>query len=399
MAPRGHQTDNWIVFQGMRGGSSCLIFFHTVHRYEKKIPEVTAASRDERMKYLLGGLVLTLLIFWGLRPHSYQGPKSDHFDGSKFFNPNKPMNKGWLKVLQWRLSSSRVPWPSYSELALTDIPPQLVEGNRLRVSFVGQATVLLQTQGLNILTDPFFSNRASPLSWIGPKRVHPPGIRFRDLPPIDLVLISHNHYDHLDLATIKRVWQRDKPRILVPLGNEHIIKGAIPEVEVQTGDWGEQVVVSPQLTLHFEPMHHWSARTPFDRNRALWAAYALETPGGTIYFVGDSGFGGGDYFKEARRKYGDFRLVILPIGSYDPRWFMAYGHMNPSEALQAWNLLGEPCMLPTHYQTVQLADTGYEQPFQDLQAAMERYQRSSERIFPLNPGNHWWVPLGEFETK
>nr|WP_321467390.1 MBL fold metallo-hydrolase [uncultured Desulfobulbus sp.] len=301
------------------------------------------------------------------------------------------MNKGVFKVLQWRLTSKREPWPPYRDLPFTDHPPQRVEGEQLRVSFVGQVTVLIQTQGLNILTDPIWSDRAGPVSWIGPRRVHPPGIRFEDLPPIDLILVSHNHYDHLDLPTLERLCQRDHPLILTPLGNETLIHAWAPGARVMTRDWGAQVVVNPQLTVHFEPMFHWSARTPFDRNRALWAAFVLEIPGGNISFVGDSGFGGGEYFQQAREKFGRFRFAILPIGSYDPRWFMAYGHMNPEEALRAWEILGKPFMLPTHYRTFQLADTGYEKPLVDLQRAMAAAQVAPGRILPIMAGEHWWV--------
>lgn len=343
----------------------------------------------------LAALAATAGLLWLLTPRYYQGPVSDHFDGTRFFNPGKPMNKGFFSVLKWRLTGSRQPWPEYRELPHTDRPPQRVEGTALRVSFVGQVTTLIQTQGLNILTDPLWSDRASPLSWLGPKRVHPPGIRFEDLPPIDLVLISHNHYDHLDLATIERLWHRDHPRILAPLGNDTIIHSRVPEARVETGDWGEVIVVNPQLRVHFEPMHHWSARSPWDRNRALWAAFVLDTPGGGIYFVGDSGFGDGDYFRQAQAKFGAFRLAILPIGSYDPRWFMAYGHMHPEETVRAWEILGRPFLLPSHYRTLQLADTGYDTPLIDLQAAMKAVKAGGvapeKRIRPLMAGEHWWV--------
>ena len=342
-------------------------------------------------------LAVAMLVFLGLvmqiscAPRSHQGPVSDHFDGVRFFNPGKPMDKGFFQALTWYWTRQPQPWPEYSELPLTDKPPRRVEGNRLRVSFVGHVTLLIQTQGLNILTDPVWSDRASPFTWIGPKRVHPPGISFEDLPPIDLVLISHNHYDHLDLATVERLWRRDRPRIVTPLGNDSIIHDQIPEATVEAHDWGQQVVVSPQLTVHLEPMHHWSARTPFDRNRALWAAFVLATAGGNVYFVADSGYGGGDYFREAKAKYGSFRLVALPIGSYDPRWFMAYGHMNPEEAVRAFLELGQPQMLPTHYRTFQLADTGYEVPLRDLKAAIQTAAVSEERIRPLMAGEYWWV--------
>ena len=169
-------------------------------------------------------LLLTLMPLFSSTPSLHRGPVSDHFDGQRFFNPGKPMDKGFWEVLKWRWTRQPQPWPEYSELPFTDKPPQRVAGNQLRVSFVGHVTLLIQTQGLNILTDPVWSDRASPFTWIGPKRVHPPGIRFEDLPPIGLVLISHNHYDHLDLAT----------------------------------------------------------------------------PGDAVYFVGDSGYGGGDYFRTAQ---------------------------------------------------------------------------------------------------
>jgi L-ascorbate metabolism protein UlaG (beta-lactamase superfamily) len=320
-----------------------------------------------------------------------RGPVSDHFDGTRFFNPGKPMHKGFFQVLKWYATRERQPWPEYSELPGTDKPPERVAGNRLRISFVGHVTLLIQTQGLNILTDPVWSERASPFTWIGPKRVHPPGIRFADLPPIDLVLISHNHYDHLDLATIERLWHRDHPRIITPLGNDTLIHERIPAARVETGDWGEQVTITPALTVHLEPMHHWSARSPWDRNRALWAAFVLATPGGAIYFVGDSGYGDGDNFRAARAKYGSFRLAMLPIGSYDPRWFMADHHMNPEEAVRAWDELGKPPLLPIHYRTFQLADTAYAKPLQDLHTAMEQAAVPSGRIRPLMAGEHWWV--------
>lgn len=343
------------------------------------------------IKLLIPLLAILGLTWLFMPPRYYQGPMSDHFDGTRFFNPGKPMNKGFFKVLQWRLTGTREPWPGYRELSRTDTPPQRVEGNSLRVSFVGHVTTLIQTQGLNILTDPVWSDRASPFSWIGPRRANPPGIRFEDLPPIDVLLISHNHYDHLDLPTIERLWHRFHPLILTPLGNETLIHARIAEARIQTRDWGGEVVVNPQLTVHFEPMHHWSARTPFDRNRALWAAFVLDTPGGRIYFVGDSGYGEGAYFHYVQRKYGRFRLALLPIGDYDPRWFMAYGHMNPQEALEAWKILGRPFMLPTHYQTFQLADTGYGKPLKDLNVAMEREKAAAGRVRPLTAGEHWWV--------
>jgi L-ascorbate metabolism protein UlaG (beta-lactamase superfamily) len=322
----------------------------------------------------------------------YTGQESDHFDGRKFYNPGKPLNKTFGSFVKWRINADRQPWPEFTELTTYDHPPGRVMGEQLRVSLVGHATVLIQTQGLNILTDPVWSERASPVQWAGPRRVHPPGIAFADLPPIDVVLISHNHYDHLDLVVLERLWQHSKPRIIVPLGNDRIISGHNRALESETYDWGESVQISSDVAVHIEPMHHWSARGIFDRNRALWAAFTITTPGGNIYFVGDSGYGNGDYFRAAREKFGAFRLAILPIGDYDPRWFMAYGHMNPKESLLAFEDLGRPRFLPIHYRMFPLADTGYAQPLRDLRQAMEAHAVEEGKIVPLMAGESWFVP-------
>ena len=332
-----------------------------------------------------------ILMLTSCSPRYYDGPVSDHFDGERFFNPGKADNKPFSRALKWYATRKRKPWPAFSELPHTDKPPRRVEGNGLRVGFVGHATLFIQTQGLNILTDPIWSERASPFTWTGPKRVHPPGIRFDDLPPIDVVLISHNHYDHLDLATVAELSRRDQPLIIVPLGNDRIIRGRIPGARIEARDWGGQVAVAPGLTVHLEPMHHWSARGPWDRNRALWSAFVLATPGGAVYFAGDSAYGDGDNFRATAAKHGPFRLAVLPIGSYEPRWFMAGNHMNPAETVRAWHDLGRPPVLPTHYAMFQLADTGYETPLCDLRAAMQAAAVPEGRIRPLRAGEHWWV--------
>jgi len=319
----------------------------------------------------------------------HTGPLSDHFDGRKFFNPGKPMSKTFADFVRWRMTAEHRFWPEFSELPVYDRPPERVYGTALRVSLVGHVTVLIQTQGLNILTDPVWAERASPVQWAGPRRVHPPGIAFDSLPPIDVVLLSHNHYDHLDLTTIARLWARHRPRFIMPLGNEAIIAGHDPSIVTEAYDWGDTVQLTPEVAVHLDPMHHWSARGVFDRNKALWAAFTIEGPGGNIYFVGDSGYGGGDYFRAARDKYGSFRLAILPIGDYDPRWFMAYGHMNPEESLLAFADLGGPLVLPVHYNTFPLADTGYGEPLVALNRALAGREDARGRFVTLAAGESW----------
>ena len=345
------------------------------------------------MKKILLGLLFMIQV-WPLLTGCvrYNDPDSDHFDGKRFFNPGKPLDKGFGSFLKWKLTADRRKWPGYTDLVSYDHPPRRVVGDKLRVSFVGHATVLIQTQGINILTDPVWSERVSPVPFIGPRRVHPPGITFADLPPIDVVLLSHNHYDHLDLPSLSRLWNYSKPQIIVPLGNDHIISAHHPEIFSKAYNWGDAVQISPEVAVHVEPMHHWSARGLFDRNRALWAAFTISTPGGNIYFVGDTGYGKGDYFRAAKEKFQSFRLAILPIGDYDPRWFMAYGHMNPEECLLAFEDLGRPYLLPIHYRMFPLADTGYEQPTEDLFRAMDKQGVEEGRIVPLMAGEKWLVP-------
>lgn len=324
--------------------------------------------------------------------HYHNGEVSDHYDGKRFFNPGKPMTKGLGAFLKWRFNTERGVWPEFAPLDVNDSPPQRVEGSELRVSFVGHATVLIQTEGLNILTDPMWSNRASLVQWAGPERVHPPGVALEDLPPVDVVLISHNHYDHLDLATLKQLSRNDQLRIIVPLGNKNIVQRAGNDIDVDEFDWGESVQITSDVKITLEPMHHWSARGLFDRNKALWASFVIETPNGNIYFVGDSGYGGGDYYREVLEKYRSFRFAILPMGAYKPRWFMSYSHMDPQEMLLTYNDLGNPFVLPTHHMVFPLADTGYVESANKLNELINDYPGASDKIKLLKPGQKWFVP-------
>lgn len=319
----------------------------------------------------------------------YTGPQSDHFDGVRFFNPGKPQPEGLLRFLKWQVRAKWAQWPETFAQVTPDRPPQSVPGTALRASFVGHATVLLQTAGLNILTDPVWAERASPSQRFGPKRAQPPGIAFDDLPRIDAVLVTHNHYDHLDTQTVARLWQRDRPRIITPLGNDTIIRRAAPGMSVVARDWFETVDLDGGVRVHLDPTHHWSARGVRDRRMALWASFAIETPGGVIYFVGDSGYGGGDYFRDARERYGPFRFAVLPIGAYEPRWFMSYSHMNPEEAVMAHRDLGEPPTLASHFATFRLTGEAWDAPVSALDAARIEFGISPERFRALDPGAVW----------
>lgn len=322
----------------------------------------------------------------------YKGPQSTHFDGTHFFNPWNPRQPSFQAFLRWKLTAAPKPWPEKVVHSLTDRPPLRVEGTQLRVSFVGHATVLIQTQGLNILTDPIWSDRASPFRWTKIKRICPPGIAFEHLPPIDLVLVSHNHYDHLNLETLQQLWQRDRPRILTPLGNDAIIQAYDPSIAVETLDWEQSLEIQQAMTAHLLPTQHWSARGLRDRDKALWGAFALKTPGGNIYFAGDTGYGQGEVFHHAKATCGPFRLALLPIGSYEPRWFMRYAHMNPREAVQAHLDLGRPYTIAIHFGTFRLADEGYDDPIKELTIEKASQQVADERFRALTIGDYWEIP-------
>jgi len=322
----------------------------------------------------------------------YDGPVSDHFDGVNFFNPGGNPPKGFVDLLKWQLGGGRKKWPESYPSPFSDKPPARVDGEDLRVSFVGHATVLLQTAGLNILTDPVWAERTSPVSFAGPKRVNAPGIEFDSLPKIDVVLLSHNHYDHLDLDTLSKLQKRDNPLIVTPLGNDTILKSHDANLNVAVGDWGDTIRLSDEVKVTFEPMHHWSARGMGDRRNALWAAFVLQGPMGRVYHVGDTGFHDGINYRAAQEKYGGFRLAILPFGAYEPRDFMKFQHQNPDEAVQGHLLCGADMTLGHHWGTVQLTNESIEDQIEALDAALEKHDVSPEIFRRLQPGQVWDVP-------
>ncbi len=316
----------------------------------------------------------------------HAGPVTDHFDGERFFNPGGSGPRGFGDFLRWQVSGNRTPWPDRFESPFADRPPARVQGGEMRVSLVGHATFLIQTGGLNILTDPVWSERASPVAFAGPKRVNAPGIAFNALPRIDAVLISHNHYDHLDVLTLARLWRRDRPRLVAPLGNAGIILGGIPDAAVTSVDWGDGVALKGSVTVVAEPAHHWSARGIGDRNRMLWASYVVRGPRRTAYFAGDTGFGGGRNFEALAARHPRIDLALLPIGAYEPRWFMQAQHMNPDDAVRAFGILAPKRAVGFHWGTFQLTDEGIEAPARDLERALARAGIDAARFPAGRPG-------------
>jgi L-ascorbate metabolism protein UlaG (beta-lactamase superfamily) len=324
----------------------------------------------------------------------YQGPVSDHFDGTHFFNPGGVEPLGFRDLLKWQFAGGRNRWPKQVASPFAPARPQArISGDGLRVTMVGHASMLIQVGGLNILTDPLWSERASPFRLAGPKRVVPPGIRFEDLPPIDLVLVSHNHYDHLDVATLKRLQAKHRAHIITPLGNDTIIRLALPEARISVTDWGERITISQGITIDAEPAHHWSARGTGDRRMALWAAFVISTPAGKVYHIGDTGFHGGTNYKAAREKHGGFRLAILPFGAYEPRWFMQGQHQNPEEAVAGMRLSNAAYVAGHHFATFQLTDEAIDAPVTALDAALRQQGVAPGRFRPLRAGEVFDVPV------
>lgn len=333
-------------------------------------------------------LLLVPLFLSGCGNGYYRGPVSEHFDGRRFDNPWAPMPNRFGEFLKWRLTAERGYWPENVEVE-PSLPPERVVGDELRVTYVGHATILLQTAGVNILTDPIWSERASPVGFAGPGRVAAPGVRFEDLPPIDVVLVSHNHYDHLDLPTLKRLHQAFDPLVLVPLGNDAIIRSVVPDMRLATLDWGESFSFNEEVRLTLEPMQHWSARGFFDRLEALWGAFVIEAPGGPVYFLADAGYAR-HLSEDFVTSYGTPRLSLLPVGAYEPRWFMQYAHMNPAEAVQTFLDLGQGRAMGTQHEVFAMADEAYDAPRRELGEAL-RARGIDESLFIMPKVGEWFT--------
>jgi L-ascorbate metabolism protein UlaG (beta-lactamase superfamily) len=322
------------------------------------------------------------MIFKKKRP-IYDGPISDHFDGERFFVPGFVSEKSRADLKQWR-KEKRAAWPKHYPSPHQTVVAQRIEG--VRSTLIGHASYLLQVAGLNILIDPVFVKRASPVQFAGPKRVNTPGIAFADLPPIDAVLITHNHYDHMDAKSLWDLERKHRPQFVAPLGvDRNLARGTLIPKRMTTLDWEHSFTLG-NVTIHAVPTYHWSARWLNDRRMTLWCSFVITTPQGTIYHIGDTGYGAGEFSKRVRRDFGPIALAHIPIGAYEPRWFMKDHHVNPEEAVQIFQDCGAQHAIGHHWGTFQLTNEPIDQPEKDLAVALATAGISQARFVAFRPG-------------
>ena len=286
----------------------------------------------------------------------------------RFQNFDAVSPKGLIDVLKWKIQAKPTPWPKTVQNTHKPNLPAQIASNEVFATFINHSTVLLQLDQLNVLTDPIFSAVAGPYSILGPRRVRAPGLAFEELPKIDVVLLSHNHYDHFDIPSIRQLWKRDHPLFIVPLKNGKWIQrlGIHKIVEL---DWWQQHRLNQRQSFILTPAKHWSRRGLLDYCKALWGGFMIQSSDLKIFFAGDTAYSG--HFKMIRERYGAPHLSLLPIGAYEPRWFMKDFHMNPEDAVQAHLDLESDFSMGIHFGTFRLTDEGMEDPVKHLAESLK----------------------------
>lgn len=328
---------------------------------------------------VIGGF---LVVGYVISEEGHAGPVTTHFNGKRFFNETGVKVKGFAALLKWQRTRLPGPW-TYREGNSNPPPPDRVTVG-VRITLVNHSTFLIQYEGLNILTDPVWSERVSPFPWAGPKRMQPPGFSLERLPTIDLILLSHNHYDHLDLETLKFIVQRDHPRLTLPLGVGKLLTKHGVENFVEL-DWWE---VDDRLTavkVTSIPAQHFSARGTFDRNNTLWCGFVIQWESRKIYFAGDTGYNTWS-FKEIGKRIGPVDISIIPIGAYKPEWFMSPIHCSPSEAVMIHKEVQSRRSIACHFGTFPLADDGENEPIEELKVALSKENISLSEFMVLDNG-------------
>lgn len=286
--------------------------------------------------------------------------------------------KGFGEFLRWKIKNKATPWPKKVPQLLQPSLPAQIASHEVFATFINHSTVLLQCEKVSVLTDPIFSEAAGPFSLIGPRRVRPPGLPFEAVPKIDIVLLSHNHYDHLDAASVKQLWQRDQPLFIAPLGNGKLLRSLGVQKIIEL-DWWQEHRLNDDYSFILTPAQHWSRRGLWDYCKSLWGGFILKANTLQVFFAGDTAYG--SHFKTIREKYGSLDFCLLPIGAYEPRWFMKDIHMNPADAVQAHLDLESKMSMGIHFGTFQLTDEGIDDPVRQLQESLQA-RKVTEFIAP-----------------
>jgi L-ascorbate metabolism protein UlaG (beta-lactamase superfamily) len=296
---------------------------------------------------------------------------------NRFSNEDPSADRSVRDVLRWAATRKPSRWPRAVRIQAR-YQPQAPKPGELLVTFVNHSTFLLQSSEHAILTDPVWSTRASPVQWAGPARAHAPGIPFDQLPRIDVVLVSHNHYDHMDLPTLRRLHARFAPRFVTTLGNKAYLEARGVRGVTELGWWDTYDFVTAT------PAQHFSARTPFDRNRTLWAGFACRLGGRRLFFTGDSGYN--RHFADIGARVGPIDVSLVPIGAYEPRWFMSAAHLNPDDAVRAHLDLGSRVSIAMHFGCFQLTDEAIDAPVNELAIARAAHGLPPAAFRVLQPG-------------
>lgn len=300
-----------------------------------------------------------------------------------WLDPNRE-KKSFAGLLKARLTHEWAKWPK--NVPVDTVKPVARVDSDVKITFVGHSTFLIQTEKLNILTDPVWSKRASPFKWIGPARSHKPGVAIEDLPHIDVILVSHNHYDHMDIDTLKKLEEHSSPLVLTGMGNEAFLKSEGIKHVVDMKWWQEEV--TKHFRFAYVPSQHFSGRWIDDRNETLWGGFVVRTPGHKlIYFGGDSGYG--PFLKEIHAHFGPMDLCLIPIGAYEPRDFFKEMHNNPEDAVLTHLDLHSRQSIACHFGTFQLTAEAIDAPPKDLKTALAKHQIAEKNFVVPKVGHEY----------
>ncbi len=334
------------------------------------------------MKSVVFTFFVSCLLLFGCTT-SMKYPISDHYDGSHFTNPTQTEKNGFWKTLKLLVSVKFKDWPDWIENKPDSKVHIPLEEDQIAITFINHATVLIQAKGINILTDPVWSKRISPVNWAGPKRSRNPGLSLDELPWIDLVIVSHNHYDHMDMATLKQLNDRFSPVFLVPLGDKKLLlkEGMKHTTEL---DWWQSFLMKDNVNITFAPTQHQSGRGIFDWFESLWGSYMINIGSKRVYFGGDAAYS--SHYLAIKERLGKPDISLLPIGAYEPRWFMKHVHMNPADAVQAHLDLESKHSIGIHFGTFQQVDEAVDDPVKALEMTKEELKLNPDSFIVLQEG-------------